>query len=180
MNTPEYIVLMAEYNAAMNRKVYDAAATLPHAELIADRKAFFGSILGTLNHLLAGDTIWLKRFASHPAVFPALQVMHDLPLPAGGLTHSFGEDLAALRQHRLHRDGVISQWAAQIRADDLLLPLEYRSTRGDVYRKNLGAVIAHFFNHQTHHRGQVSTLLTQAGVDIGVTDLLLWVPDETA
>jgi uncharacterized damage-inducible protein DinB len=180
MNTPEYIVLMAEYNAAMNRKVYDAAATLPHAELTADRKAFFGSILGTLNHLLAGDTIWLKRFASHPANFPALQVMHEVPLPAGGLTHSFGADLASLLQHRLQRDGVISQWAAQVRADDLVLPLEYRSTRGDVYRKDFGAVIAHFFNHQTHHRGQVSTLLTQAGVDIGVTDLLLWVPDEAA
>jgi uncharacterized damage-inducible protein DinB len=178
MITPEYIVLMAEYNAAMNRNVYAAAATLPHAELAADRKAFFGSILGTLNHLLAGDTIWLKRFAAHPAGFAALQAMHEVPLPAGGLAHSFGDDLAALLPHRLRRDAVISQWSAQIRAEDLLLPLEYRSTRGDVYRKDLGAVIAHFFNHQTHHRGQASTLLTQAGVDIGVTDLLLWVPDQ--
>jgi len=177
MITPEYIVMMAEYNAAMNRKVYAAAATLPHAELSADRKAFFGSILGTLNHLLAGDTIWLKRFAAHPARFPALQAMHDVALPAGGLSHSFGADLPALLTHRLQRDGVISQWAAQIRAEDLALPLEYRSTKGDLYRKDLGAVIAHFFNHQTHHRGQASTLLTQAGVDIGVTDLLLWVPD---
>ena len=169
---------MAEYNAAMNRSVYQAAATLPQGELAADRKAFFGSILGTLNHLLAGDTIWLKRFASHPARFPALQVMHEVPLPTGGLTHNFGDDLPSLLAHRQHRDSVISQWAAQIRADDLVLPLEYRSTSGHVYRKDLGAVIAHFFNHQTHHRGQVSTLLTQAGVDIGVTDLLLWVPDE--
>jgi uncharacterized damage-inducible protein DinB len=180
MNTPEYIVLMAEYNAAMNRNVYAAAATLPHAELVADRKAFFGSILGTLNHLLAGDTIWLKRFAAHPAGFAALQVMHEVPLPAGGLAHSFGDDLASLLPHRLQRDGVISEWAAQIRAEDLRLPLEYRSTRGDVYRKDFGAVIAHFFNHQTHHRGQASTLLTQAGVDIGVTDLLLWVEDRPA
>jgi uncharacterized damage-inducible protein DinB len=178
MNTPEYFVLMAEYNAAMNRNVYQAAATLPHAELAADRKAFFGSILGTLNHLLAGDTIWLKRFAAHPADFPALRVMREVPLPAGGLAHSFGDDLAALATHRLRRDGVISQWAAQIRAEHLALPLEYRSSSGQVYRKDFGAVIAHFFNHQTHHRGQVSTLLTQAGVDIGVTDLLLWVPDQ--
>lgn len=177
MNEPEQIVLMAEYNAAMNRKVYDAAGKLPHAELVADRKAFFGSILGTLSHLLAGDTIWLKRFAVHPARFPALQVMHDVPPPAGGLTHSFGDDLASLLPHRLHRDGVISQWAAQIRTEDLALALEYRSTKGDLYRKDFGAVVAHFFNHQTHHRGQVSTLLTQAGVDIGVTDLLLWVPN---
>ena len=180
MNEPEQIVLMAEYNAAMNRKVYDAAGKLPHAELVADRKAFFGSILGTLNHLLAGDTIWLKRFAAHPANFPALQVMHEVPLPAGGLTHSFGGDLPSLLQHRLQRDDVISQWAAQIRPDDLARPLEYRSTKGDLYRKDFGAVITHFFNHQTHHRGQVSTLLTQAGVDVGVTDLLVWVPDAVA
>jgi uncharacterized damage-inducible protein DinB len=177
MNTTEHIVLMADYNAAMNRQVYQAAARLPHEALIADRKAFFGSILGTLNHLLAGDTIWLKRFAAHPARFPALQVMHDVPLPAGGLTHSFGDSLPDLLEHRLHRDAVISFWASQIRPADLLPPLEYRSTNGDLYRKDFGAVISHFFNHQTHHRGQASTLLTQAGVDIGVTDLLLWVPE---
>ena len=176
MSTPEHFVLLAAYNADMNRNLYTAAATLPPGELTADRKAFFGSLAGTMNHLLSGDTIWLNRFATHPANFPALAAMADMP-QAGGLTHRFSDDLPALRRDREQLDAIISDWAPQLTAADLAHSFEYRSTKGDVYRKHFGSVLAHFFNHQTHHRGQASTLLTQAGVDIGVTDLLLWVPD---
>jgi uncharacterized damage-inducible protein DinB len=176
MSTPDYFTLLARYNAAMNQQLYDAAGQLSAAEFTADRKAFFGSIAGTLNHLLAADTIWLKRFSTHPAQFPALQAMHALPQPSG-LTHSFGDDLPALRAYRQQLDSIISAWVQQVTAADMAHVFEYRSTRGDVYRKEFGLLVLHFFNHQTHHRGQASTLLTQAGVDIGVTDLLLWVPD---
>ncbi|USX25737.1 DinB family protein [Oxalobacteraceae bacterium OTU3CINTB1] len=176
MSTPEHFVLLAAYNADMNRNLYAAAAKLTPDELTADRKAFFGSVAGTMNHLLAGDTIWLKRFATHPANFPALSAMSGMPQP-GGLAHSFSDDLATLRRHREQLDAIINAWARQLTAADLAHAFEYRSTKGDVYRKRFGSVLAHFFNHQTHHRGQASTLLTQAGVDIGVTDLLLWVPD---
>ena len=176
MNTPEHFVLLAAYNADMNRQLYAAAAQLPPDELRADRKAFFGSLSGTLNHLLAGDTIWLKRFATHPANFPALAAMNDMPQP-GGLTHHFSDHLPALRGQREKLDAVISAWAAQLTDDDLARTFEYRSTNGDLYRKHFGSVLAHFFNHQTHHRGQASTLLTQAGADIGVTDLLRWIPN---
>nr|WP_315394302.1 DinB family protein [uncultured Duganella sp.] len=176
MNTPEHFVLLAKYNADMNRNLYAAAGRLPPGELTADRKAFFASISGTLNHLLAGDTIWLKRFATHPAAFAALAHMDAMPQPAG-LAHTFSDDLPTLRQQRERLDAIINAWAPQITAADLAHTFEYRSTRGDAYRKHFGGVLAHFFNHQTHHRGQASTLLTQAGVDIGVTDLLLWVPD---
>lgn len=176
MNVVEHFILLARYNADMNRKLYDAAAQLPAAELTADRQAFFGSLSGTLNHLLAGDTIWLKRFSTHPADFPALGVMQDLPQPSG-LTHSFSDALPALRAYREQLDAIISALASQLTPADLAHTFEYRSTRGDLYRKEFGLVLLHFFNHQTHHRGQASTLLTQAGVDIGVTDLLLWVPD---
>jgi uncharacterized damage-inducible protein DinB len=176
MSTPEHIALMAAYNADMNQQLYAAAARLPQSELMADRKAFFGSLGGTMNHLLAGDTIWLKRFSTHPAGFPALHAMRALPLPSG-LTHSFGDDLPTLLAYRQKLDAIITEWAAQVTAPDLAHTFEYRSTRGDLYRKHFGGVVMHFFNHQTHHRGQASTLLTQAGADIGVTDLLLWVPD---
>ncbi|MYM24812.1 damage-inducible protein DinB [Duganella sp. FT135W] len=176
MSTPAYFALLARYNADMNQQLYDAAARLPHAELIADRKAFFGSLLGTMNHLLAGDTIWLKRFGTHPANFAALRDTQSLPQP-GGLTHIFGDTLPALRTYREQLDAIISAWAPQVTDADLAHIFEYRSTKGDLYRKHFGGVLLHFFNHQTHHRGQASTLLTQAGIDIGVTDLLLWVPD---
>lgn len=176
MSTPEHFVLMAAYNASMNQQLYAAADRLPPGELTADRKAFFGSLAGTMNHLLAGDTIWLARFATHPANFPALAALGGMPRP-GGLEHSFSDDLPTLRAHRGRLDAIISAWAPQITAADLAHAFEYRSSKGDVYRKHFGSVLAHFFNHQTHHRGQASTLLTQAGVDIGVTDLLLWVPN---
>ncbi|MCU6498637.1 DinB family protein [Rugamonas sp. A1-17] len=174
--TPESTVLMAAYNASMNQKMYATAAQLPHAELAADRKAFFGSILGTMNHLLVGDTIWLTRFARHSARYSALAPMLDLP-PLTSLTHSYGDDLPSLLAHRQRLDAIITQWAPQVGADDLAQALEYRRFTGDLYRKHFGSVVLHFFNHQAHHRGQVSTLLTQAGVDIGVTDLLAMVPD---
>lgn len=172
----EHIALLARYNADMNQKLYDAAAQLPPDEFTADRKAFFGSLCGTLGHLLAADTIWLKRFSTHPAGFPALQAAHTLPQPTG-LAHSFGADLSALRAYREQLDAIILAWAPQVTEADLAHTFEYRSMRGDAYRRHFGGVVLHFFNHQTHHRGQASTLLSQAGIDIGVTDLLVWTPE---
>ena len=82
MPTREDIVLLASYNASMNTKLYAAAATLPKDVLVADRGAFFGSIMGTLNHIVAGDTIWLRRFMGQPSRFPSLQAMADIPAVA--------------------------------------------------------------------------------------------------
>lgn len=81
MNRIEHIGLMANYNQWMNRKVYEAAGTLTDGALTADRQAFFGSILGTLNHLALGDTVWLKRFAQHPAEFSALAPLNAIATP---------------------------------------------------------------------------------------------------
>jgi uncharacterized damage-inducible protein DinB len=167
----EDIILLAKYNAGMNRKLYDAATQLPPAELSADRKAFFGSLLGTMNHLVAGDTIWLMRFALHPSRLRALDSMRGTPIPSD-LRQSYGDSLDALRAHRMRLDDVINALAAQLREPDLDQTLVYRNSRGVEYRKHFGSLLLHLFNHQTHHRGQASTLLTQAGVDIGVTDLL--------
>jgi uncharacterized damage-inducible protein DinB len=174
--TCEDIVLLAQYNASMNRKLYDAAATLPPEEASRDRGAFFGSLLGTMNHLLAGDTIWLTRFALHPSAFPALAPLRGAPPPTS-LTQSFGDSLSALHAHRMRLDGLITAMAAEVREGDLAQTLAYRNSRGQDFAKHFGSLLLHFFNHQTHHRGQASTLLSQAGVDIGVTDLLVLVPD---
>lgn len=176
MPTVQDCLLLAAYNADMNRKLYDAAARLPSQELGADRGAFFGSLLGTMNHLVAGDTIWLTRFARHPASFKALDELRDAPIPTD-LTQRYGDDLPTLHAHRTRLDGFITGLAAELTSAHLDAPLTYRNTRGIEYRKHFGSVLLHFFNHQTHHRGQASTLLTQAGIDIGVTDLLLLVGD---
>ncbi|HEX5342277.1 MAG TPA: DinB family protein [Duganella sp.] len=174
MSTTQYFALLARYNADMNQKLYDAAAKLPPGELEADRKAFFGSLLGTMNHLLAADTIWLKRFGTHPARYPALQDTASLPQPTA-LTHSFGDTLPALRAYREKLDAMICAWVPQLTDADLAGAFEYRNMKGEPFRKHFGGVLLHLFNHQTHHRGQASTLLMQAGVDIGVTDLAVWV-----
>ncbi len=167
--------LMADYNAWMNRSIYDAAARLPAEEIATDRGAFFGSVLGTLEHLVVADTIWLKRFAEHPAGGP-LAAVRDLPRPTGLAQIQFGA-LAPLRERREMLDGLIVGWTGSLAESDLDVPLAYRNTHGDAFVKPFGLVLLHLFNHQTHHRGQTTTLLTQAGVDVGVTDLLTLIPN---
>ena len=81
MSRTDHIVLLVSYNEWMNAKLYDAARSLPRDDLVADRRAFFGSILGTLNHLVVGDSIWLKRFATHPTAYPALAPLQTIPSP---------------------------------------------------------------------------------------------------
>lgn len=176
MPTCEDIALLARYNESMNRKLYAAAARLTDEEVCAERGAFFGSILGTLNHLVAGDTIWLMRFALHPAGFRALEPLRAAPIPAD-LRKSYGDSLSELRTQRVRLDDMILALAEALRPADLEQVLAYRNSRGLPFNKHFGSLLLHFFNHQTHHRGQASTLLSQAGVDIGVTDLLVLIPD---
>ena len=177
MNRCDDILLMAEYNQWMNVKVYDAAGKLPQQELMADRKAFFGSLFGTLNHVAVADTIWLKRFAMHPAGHAALDPMRTLATPSS-LDQALFADFVALQSHRKLLDNVINGWAASLREDDLDHTLEYTNTKGVVGRRKFSGLILHFFNHQTHHRGQATTLLHQAGQDVGVTDLVALIPNE--
>ena len=171
VNRIEHIALMATYNQWMNRKVYDAAGTLTHAQLTLDRQAFFGSILGTLNHLMLGDTVWLKRFAEHPAHFAALAPLNGIATP-GDLKQLAFANLAELSAHRAWLDQLIIDWTHSLHESHLDQHLRYHNMRGVAAEKPFFGLLVHFFNHQTHHRGQVTTLLSQAGVDVGITDLL--------
>jgi len=177
MDRTDHIRLMARYNQWMNDKVYATAATLPAAELSADRGAFFKSILGTLNHLVVADTVWFKRFGTHPAAWPELDLFRALPQPTALDAMNF-TDLPALRARRVELDAAILAWAAVVRDDQLDLPLAYANMKGQPMNKHFFSLTMTVFNHQTHHRGQTTTLLTQAGVDVGVTDLLALIPDE--
>lgn len=168
-------VLMAGYNRLMNTRMYDAAARLDPADVVADKGAFFGSILGTLNHIAVADTIWLHRFTRHQAGFSALKGLVAFPLPTS-LTQSLAADLAGLRRYRDALDEVIVYWAEELRPAHMQVPLVYANMAGVHSSRPFGGLVQHFFNHQTHHRGQVSTLLFQSGVDVGVTDLLPLVP----
>ncbi|WP_369977797.1 DinB family protein [Xanthomonas bundabergensis] len=175
MDSLESLRLLARYNQWMNERLYAAAATLPGHAVAQDRGAFFGSLLGTLNHLVVADTIWLQRFAKHPAQHPALAEIAAAPTPAA-LDAVQAATLPALLVRRQALDATIAAWMAQVSAADLDVALHYRNTRGDAYRRRFGDLLLHFFNHQTHHRGQATTLLSQAGAEMGVTDLLALIP----
>jgi uncharacterized damage-inducible protein DinB len=178
MSVRDHVVLMARYNEWMNARLYAAAGKLSAQEFLADRKAFFGSLMGTLNHIVVGDTIWLKRFAAHPAKHAALDPVRQLQAPLS-LNQVLFTDFAVLSKHREFLDQVIRQWAESLTGQDLEYVSRYTNTKGVVSNKRFSSLVMHFFNHQTHHRGQASTLLFQAGQDVGVTDLLAVIPNES-
>ena len=123
------------------------------------------------------DTIWLKRFAQHPARFPELSPFQSVPDP-GSLDQIVYRDFAALRQQRVSVDAMIITWANALTPDQLGVTLVHANIKGVVSSKRFSSLVVHFFNHQTHHRGQATTLLSQADVDIGSTDLLTLIPNE--
>lgn len=178
MSLKDHFELLSVYNQWMNSKVYEAAAQLSATDLAKDSGAFFGSILGTLNHIVVGDIVWLKRFATHPSCLDSLREFADLQNPKS-LDQIVFNDLASLSEHRIWLDRKIINWIAGLSEGDLDFILSYHNTKGIPANKRYSSLVLHFFNHQTHHRGQVSTLLSQAGVDIGVTDLLAQIPEET-
>ena len=176
MITPEYASMMASYNQWMNDKLYAAARSLPTDALSAERGAFFGSIIGTLNHLVVADTLWLKRFTTHPSAFESLDANRALDQPEA-LDQILFADLQELSAHRTMIDLVIVRWADELTAADLQQAIAYTNMKGVGARKSIAALLVHFFNHQAHHRGQATTLLTQSGQDVGVTDVLALMRD---
>ncbi|WP_201558590.1 DinB family protein [Psychrobacter sp. 72-O-c] len=176
--------LMANYNAVMNKKICDSIASLSEDALWADKKAFFGSILGTLNHLVVGDLIWLARFGAHPSYiynqptsgFKALESLADFPSPTT-LTQLLYLSAQDYTKNRQILDRIIVQFIGETVESDYSKVLTYTNTKGKVFNRSFSMLLQHFFNHQTHHRGQVTTLLNQIDIDIGETDLLMLIPD---
>lgn len=177
MSLKNHFELMAAYNQHMNSRVYEAASRLTATGLAKERGAFFGSILGTLNHLIVGDTIWLKRFAKQQSSADSLREVADLPGPTS-LNQIVFNDFTSLSEHRAWLSRQIISWICNLSDSDLESVLSYQNTKGVLAAKRCSSLVLHFFNHQTHHRGQVSALLSQAGAEIGITDLLALVPDE--
>lgn len=172
----EHIRLLVNYNSRFNRQVYDAAARLDEAQYNKDLGAFFHSVNGTLNHILAGDILWFSRFYQSFKPYPALAAVSEFVQPET-LDHMMYPEFAALRQAREKMDAMIAAWAhSELSESDLAEDLEYANTKGIVSKRNFGEVVMHVFNHHTHHRGQASTLLLQSGQDVGVTDFLVDIP----
>lgn len=168
--------LLANYNQWMNSTLFTAVSGLEPTEITRDRGAFFGSILGTLNHGLVGDTIWLKRFAAHPANYKALKPLGKLTSPTS-LSTTLHADISHLKAARETMDAMLVLFTKEAAEEDYAYNFAYTNTEGKTHKKLFGSLVQHLFNHQTHHRGQVSTLLNQQGIDIGSTDLLMLIPE---
>jgi uncharacterized damage-inducible protein DinB len=140
--------MFAAYIAWCNERLYEAAASLPDADYRADRGAFFKSVHGTLNHLLVGDRIWMRRFTGVGEMPPSLDaILYD--------------DFASLRAARRVQDTLISRYIDGLSGDALLGTLRYRTVvRPQAIEQPLAPALDHFFNHQTHHRGQAHVLLS--------------------
>ena len=151
--------LMAQYNEWMNSRLYALCASLHDAELHKDRGAFFKSIYATLNHIAYGDLAFLSRFTGNPGIVPE---------PGVDLFGSF----ALLRTERAALDQRILAWSEALSPAWLGESLTYTSKiDGKARTVQKWVLVTHLFNHQTHHRGQVTTLLSQMGLDIGTTDI---------
>ena len=163
---------LARYNHQFNQQLYAVCERLSDEERKRERGAFFGSIHNTLNHLVWGDRIWLGRFASQGTVFRSLaRDILDLPRGAVHATVLYA-DWAELSDKREQLDAAIEAWVGEMPADFPLRTMRYSNTKGVQRGHPVWQALTHFFNHQTHHRGQVTTLLAQAGADPGVTDLI--------
>jgi len=159
-----YCQTMAAYNQWMNQRLYQVCATISDEERKRDRGAFFQSIHGTLNHLLYGDRAWLGRFTNNP--FSTNVIGQEL--------YSSFDDL---RQQRELTDQDILIWSQPVTQDWLQQPFTYTSNVDGMTRTlPTWILVTHLFNHQTHHRGQITTLLSQQQLDPGVTDLP-WLPN---
>ncbi|SFU17270.1 DinB family protein [Sedimentitalea nanhaiensis] len=167
MITREYCRVMARYNAWQNRQLSVLLQAVDPEELTRDRKAFFGSILGTLNHLLWGDLAWMSRFDGGAA-------------PGGGIADSpsLCPTLGAWDAKRFRTDGRIRLWADALDSIALQGDLSwYSGSMGQQVSRPLALCVTHMFNHQTHHRGQVHAMMTAAGLNAPVTDLV-FLPEE--
>jgi uncharacterized damage-inducible protein DinB len=164
MISPEHARTMAAYNRWMNGRLYDLSSRLPDEERKRDRGAYFKSIHGTLNHLLLADHIWLGRFLGKP-------------YPARSLDQELCSDFGELRSAREALDETLARWIASLGEADLARDMSYLTMANPQPRRHpVWIGLTHLFNHQTHHRGQLSTLLFQRGIDPGVTDLI-WLPE---
>ena len=168
----EWVGALARYNRWMNDKLYAVTATLSDETRKRDVGAFFKSIHGTLNHLLLADRVWLGR-------------VHGTTVPSGfmgpggirSLDQELYSDFEDLRRERALTDDELSAWVSGLTEERLAGPLVFMR-RGQQQEAPLWSVVAHLFNHQTHHRGQITTLLTQQGCDPGVTDLFAMLREE--
>lgn len=161
----EHLPLMARFNQWVNGLIYQSVAQLDDGDYRKDRGAFFGSIHNTLNHLLVVDRLWSGRIRGVDSGVTSLtQILYD--------------DFEALRDARTHEDARLIELVDGLSKKQLDRPVQYQRMLGTgTEEARAGHILITLFNHQTHHRGQVHTLLTQAGVTPPDIDVLYYLEE---
>lgn len=147
MSLITHFVEQARYNAWANRRLFAMAGMLPDEAYRRDVGAYFKSLHGTLNHLLTTDQIWMRRLTGagdHPQKLDAI-IFEQLP------------DLATARTLE---DQKIIEFVESLSTEQLEESWDYQTLNGTPYRQRPREILAHFFNHQTHHRGQAHGLIS--------------------
>jgi uncharacterized damage-inducible protein DinB len=142
-----YFVDAAAYNRWANARLYEAAFRLSDEDYRRDVGAFFRSLCGTLNHLLVADRIWLARLTGEG----------DAPNQLDAILY---EDLRALASARVDEDDRLTRYVDGLSAEDIEGTFDFQTTKGVPHSMRRRDVLAHLFNHQTHHRGQAHTILS--------------------
>lgn len=158
----EYFRTFGRYNRWANQRLYAACAKLSETEYLKKRPAFFGSIHATLNHILVGDRLWLGRLTGHLATH--IKSLDQILYP----------EFTGLRVAREAEDAAIINYVDGLDEPTLNSTLRYKSMEGESLALPVRQVLAHYFNHQTHHRGQAHGLLSQTSVEPPPLDLLLY------
>lgn len=148
MDLPEYFQMLARYNRIANEKLFETCSQLDVEEYRKKRAGSFGSIHGLLNHLLLGDRIWIARFQGAGQSTPPLN-------------QELFTDFAALRSARIDEDFAIQEFFGHVTAEFFRQTFRYTNNKGIEYAEAAPVAAGHFFNHQTHHRGQVHVMLSQ-------------------
>jgi uncharacterized damage-inducible protein DinB len=154
----EHVRMLARYNRIANERLYAVCAQLGETEYRRRREGSFGSIHGLLNHILLGDRIWMSRFQGGGSTTPLL---HSVLF----------ETFAELRSARIEEDRSIQVFFETIDPMFLKTPLRYKNSQGNDYTDPAEVAVLHFFNHQTHHRGQVHVMISQTGIKPPSLDL---------
>lgn len=176
MTEKTQLLLMAKYNQLMNQRLIVASGNLSQSALAEDRGAFFKSVIGSLNHIMVGDILWMKRFAGHPDNYQSLHRLEGFEVPEG-LTSILFDNLSTFSKVRAKLDDNLIEWCNELNESNLDTTLKYQDTKGVQHAKRFGDLILHMFLHQIHHRGQITTLLSQEGIDFGDTDLPEIIPE---
>lgn len=170
MDPAENFRALARYNTWMNRRIYALCRNLSDEDRKRDLGAFFKSIHGTLNHLLMGDHAWLLRCTGDIERHSPRDARGDI-ITLRGYEQMLYEEFADMAAQREVTDQMIESWTSSLSSSELASNVQYRGLKGS-YEHPLWWCLTHLFTHQAHHRGQLTTLLTQLGHDPGITDFI--------